>query len=209
MLVGGRGNRRTFARPSRSRVDRCFFYSPTSSAGWSPSVTLRRERARPGAVRAHPVYCAALRMNGNEPMLQSRDAVRHSEPRLGTLFSDLSRHAAEAKSRIRADTAAQAIGLDWQRHTGCGVNETYDPPPCLTSKPALIPRRSRIIFMVTRRQDNGRRDLVSSTLISATVDFREASGAAAWPKCPCLHPATRPSTAPEARPLAQGCLNGL
>ena len=182
---------------------------PTSFAGWSPlRTTLRRERARPARCE-HPVHCAALRMHGNEPMLQSRDAVRHSEPRPGTLFSDLSRHAAEAKSRIHADTAAQAIGLDWQRHTGCGVNETYDPPPCLTSKPALIPRRSRIIFMVTRRQDNGRRDLVSSTLISATVDFREASGAAAWPKCPCLHPATRPFTAPEARPLAQGCLNGL
>ena len=181
----------------------------TSSAGWSPLRNASpRARAR-RAVRAHPVYCAALRMNGNEPMLQSRDAVRHSEPRLGTLFSDLSRHAAEAKSRIRADTSAQAIGLDWQRHTGCGVNETYDPPPCVTSKPALVPRRSRIIFMVTRRQDNGRRDLVSSTLISAPVDFREASGAAAWPKCPYLHLATRPSTAPEARPLAQGCLNGL
>ena len=186
-----------------------FFYSEVVRWMEPPPYNASPRARAPRAVRAHPVYCAALRMHGNEPMLQSRDAVRHSEPRLGTLFSDLSRHAAEAKSRIRADTAAQAIGLDWQRHTGCGVNETYDPPPCLTSKPALIPRRSRIIFMVTRRQDNGRRDLVSSTLISATVDFREASGAAAWPKCPCLHPATRPFTAPEARPLAQGCLNGL
>ena len=157
---------------------------------------------------AEALCCAALRMQGNEPMLHSRDAVRLSEPRLGTLFSDLSRHAAEAKLRIRADTSAQAIGLDWQRRTGCGVNATYDPPPCVTSKPALIPRRSRIIFMVTRRQDNGRRE-VSSALVSATVDFREASGAAAWPKCPCLQPAARPSTAPQARPLAQGCLNGL
>ena len=131
--------------------------------------------------------------------------LRYEKKIVSTLSDDLFRRAAAAKSRLRADASAQAIGLDWQRRTGCGVTETYDPPQCSTSKPALVPRRSSIIFTVTRRS----KDLLSSTLVSATVDFREASGAAAWPKCPCLQPPTRPPTAPEARPLAQGCLYRL
>ena len=142
------------------------------------------------------------------PMLHDRDAVRHPQTGVSTLSGHLSRRAAAAKSRLRADASAQAIGLDWQRRTGCGVEETYDPPQCTTSKPALIPRRSSIILIVSRRQSSDRHFL-SSTLVSATVDFREANGAAAWPKCPCLQPPARPPTAPEACPLAQGCLYGL
>ena len=104
-------------------------------------------------------------------------------------LDDLFQRAAATKARLRADVSAQAIGLDWQRRTGCGINETYDPPQCVTSKPALIPRRSSIIFLVTTRGD-GKRELLSSTLVSATVDFREASGAAVWSKCQCLQPPT-------------------
>ena len=107
----------------------------------------------------------------------------------------LVRRAAAAKARVRADLSAQAIGLDWQQRTGCGINETSDVPSCLTAKPALIPQRNKIIFAVSR--------LAQHTLVSTTVDFHQASGATAWPNVPLL--TTRPPTAPEARQPAQGC----
>ena len=107
----------------------------------------------------------------------------------------LVRRAAAAKARVRADLSAQAIGLDWQQRTGCGINETSDVPSCLTAKPALIPQRNKIIFAVSR--------LAQHTLVSITVDFHQASGAAAWPNVPVL--TTRPPTTLEARQFAQGC----
>jgi hypothetical protein len=104
------------------------------------------------------------------------------------------------KARLRADVSAKVIGLDWQRHTDCGLNEMSDPPVCLTAKPALIPLRNKIIFMVSDRREG----VPSSELMTATVNFSQASGVAACgDKVPMLAPtysSQRRSRAPTRPP---------
>lgn len=99
---------------------------------------------------------------------------------------DLAGRAGAARARLRTDASALAIGLDWQHRTGCGVNYTQDPGPCLTAKPALIPRRSSVIFTVAARPGwSPDWQSLPSGLVSATVDFTQARGTATWPKGPC------------------------
>lgn len=88
----------------------------------------------------------------------------------------LAERASAVKERLASQSSAQSISMDWQRRTGCGLQESEDPPACWAAKPALDPQRGSVIFAVggsgTALQNVGAR----AGLVTVRVNFSQHDG---------------------------------